>query len=797
MKYNQFSRIETTHQQQVSELIATNFLPKNYEKLAFSDLLAVLFGKLFPEAKSLEAKKNALAGIALNEEDNLYTFVDANQDDVLLVDFYNAALQVLGYHVGYDYELSNPIQLFKKQNLPYLSANKINQDNLIYAFYLLLLTRAKNGLCLIDNLAAKGYFKPWFNAAQPQFVFFNGKSLPVFDTSKIIKEVVYIESDLDTDQDGQRDLLQATVFRPFETNKNLKVPVLYTANPYFGGTNDIDSTLHNVDENLTEVAADFTNQKQATPTKFTKNVPNLENAPVEEEATRPGIYTLNEYLLARGFANVYAGGIGTYGSDGVRICGAPEETMCAKEIIEWLTGDRIAYTNRDKTHQTKAWWSNENVGMTGKSYLGTLSTAVATTGVKGLKTVISEAAISSWYDYYREHGLVIAPVLCQGEDTDILSELCQSNFQESSKYVLNKPFFDKNMAALKRGQDRITGQYNDFWAVRNYRPNVKNIKCSFISVHGLNDGNVKPKNVYKLWQELVKLPSKHKLFLHQGPHTYMNNLASIDFTDMMNLWLCQELLGVKNNALAQWPDVMIQDNLKPDTWQSEQTWSNELGKETTYHLTENNQLSQSQEGSTTKDFEDLGGKQYHEANIGELEWENEFLAGQEQWQKSQLRFVADAITKDTTLVGRPKVSLKVASSLAKGQLSVALIELDKRQRLSDVPGFLDLNGQPLGYNFGTDSLKEFVPGKTNSFKLIAKGHCNLQNSASLLRAQAIEPNEFYELNFELQPTYYHLPVGAKLGLVVYSTDMGMTKRPQEETTYQLDLAGATLTTYEK
>src|SRR5699024_12330069 len=42
---------------------------------------------------------------------------------------------------------------------------------------------------------------------------------------------------------------------------------------------------------------------------------------------------------------------------------------------------------------------------TGKSYLGTMSTALATTGVDGLKVIISESAISSWYDYYRENGL--------------------------------------------------------------------------------------------------------------------------------------------------------------------------------------------------------------------------------------------------------------------------------------------------------------------------------------------------------------------------------------------------------
>lgn len=60
--------------------------------------------------------------------------------------------------------------------------------------------------------------------------------------------------------------------------------------------------------------------------------------------------------------------------------------------------------------------------MTGASYNGTLPNAVATTGVEGLKTIIPIAAISSWYDYYRANGAVVAPGGYQGEDTDNMAE---------------------------------------------------------------------------------------------------------------------------------------------------------------------------------------------------------------------------------------------------------------------------------------------------------------------------------------------------------------------------------------
>lgn len=42
--------------------------------------------------------------------------------------------------------------------------------------------------------------------------------------------------------------------------------------------------------------------------------------------------------------------------------------------------------------------------MIGKSWDGTIANGVAATGVKGLKTIVPIAAISSWYDYYFAQG---------------------------------------------------------------------------------------------------------------------------------------------------------------------------------------------------------------------------------------------------------------------------------------------------------------------------------------------------------------------------------------------------------
>lgn len=791
MKYNQYAYVKTDLQTQVKELLTIKFLPADYQKLSFSALLTELVENCVavvePAAKS--AREAKLSEYAVSDKQNLASFLAEKPEKMTLKQFYNIALPLLGYHVQYDYDPAEPLKFMKKQLLPVVDSIE-NNDELIHAFYRLLNTRAKNGQLLIDVMAAQGYFynrKDEF--AGNEFVFLNGKSLPVFDTSKIIREVVYVESDLDTDEDGKSDLVQTTIFRPCESEK-MPVPVLYTADPYFGGIIDNEKRNHNVDENLSD-ATEWTNPQYLPAKRVEAKKPSssrIKNNTATENSVGYGAYGLDEYMLARGFASVYAGAIGTRGSDGLRITGAPEETESAKEIIEWLHGDRIAYTDRSRKHEIKADWCNGNIGMTGRSYLGTLQIAIATTGVAGLKTVVSEAAISSWYDYYREHGLVIAPEACQGEDLDMLAETCESNLWDAGDYLKIKPKYDEMQKVLLEKADRKTGQYSEFWEARNYRHHTDNIKCSWISVHGLNDWNVKPKNVYKVWQKVKNLPIAHHLFLHQGPHYNMNNFVSIDFTDLMNLWFVHELLGIENNAYQQWPTVMIQDNLESDKWHEENDWSDDIGKATVYCPTDDRGLQKDSAGKAKLTFTDVGGKEFKKAQISESDWQYKFICGEEKWAKPSLRFTTDEFIHPVTIVGRPEVRVRVSSSLNRGQLSVALVELGDRKRLTATPRFLMPRGQELGFHFGWDTLQEFMPDKLTHAKLITKGHMNLQNYADMKKPAAIKSGEFYDLQFKLQPTYYQVPVSSKLCLIIYSTDQGMTKRPLEDTVYTVDLA---------
>src|SRR5699024_10452708 len=213
---------------------------------------------------------------------------------------------------------------------------------------------------------------------------------------------------------------------------------------------------------------------------------------------------------------VYMAGIGTKDSEGLRTTGAPDETTSTISIIKWLTGELPAFTNRIDNIEIKAWCSNKRIAMTGRSYLGTLATAAATTGVYGLKTIISEAAISSWYDYYRDGGLVIAPGGFPGEDADVLAEETFSRRLQPGDFHNVKDTWNKQIEKINQGQDRTTGNYNTFWDARNYHKDFKNITADVFMVHGLNDWNVKPRNVGRLWNGIKHNGVTQKLILHQG-----------------------------------------------------------------------------------------------------------------------------------------------------------------------------------------------------------------------------------------------------------------------------------------
>lgn len=795
MKINQFAYVPTDHHTIVKELADVHFLTAQTKKMADPVMLYRQFLlRFFIKKQSLATRIQKVANLMATPTLNAYEFT-TTQAAVSKLAFYNVALQLLGFEVGLDFELNDPFSAMKKYRLPMAVVDDtLDRNQVIDAWYKLLNTRTKFGQTLIDYLAGQGYYHQFFGTDElKRPLIFNGKSQAVFDTTKLIRDVVYVEAPLDNDHDGKRDLLKAEIIRPGETENGLKVPVIFTASPYDQGTNDhqADQMTHDVNqEKLTrkqpnhlsyeDVKFDYDNHDLPEPRTIKDT-----NKVAEESFVKTWTYSLNDYFLARGFAVVYSSGVGTKDSDGVRTTGTPDETISATSVIEWLHGDRTAFTNRSDQIAIPAWWSNGNVGMTGRSYLGTLSTAAAMTGVDGLKTAVVEAGISNYYDYYRENGLVVAPGGFQGEDTDVLGELTFSREQSAADYLKIKDTWLAQLKKLTAGQDRVTGSYNSFWDNRNLLKNV-NIKADMLLVHGLNDWNVKLSHVYNLRNTLKNEKITQKLVLHQGQHEYLNNFRSVDFTDIVNLWLTNKLLAVDNQANQIVPDVLVQDNAEPETWTTYKDWGGNikeipLDDKRWTDLNENHSFSDQLPDDLFKDYIENTKK-----------WQKAlFTKNHSKLDKHSIKLVSEPLDQDITVDGRATITLRAASSADLGLLSAALVDYGVEKRLTAVPQVLSAQQIITGYQWRKDDLKEFLPEKkASAYKKFTDAHMNMQNRTNNYQSDDLKPGQYYNFTMAFQPTFWRLLKGHQLGLIIYATDMDYTIRSNQDISYTVDLGAS-------
>lgn len=753
MRFNQFSYYPVTNQQALQELSELGF--KLDLSASHKEQFEAFVRTCFFNYKNTDYPLSALA---VDKETDLLTFFNSDRELTPEI-FYTVAFQLLGFSYLLDFE--DGFVFHKETAFPIVYGDLI--DNL----YQLLNTRTKKGNILIDQLVSDGFI-PEDN----DYHYFNGKSLATFSTANVIREVVYVETRVDSDRDGLPDLIKVSIIRP---TYNGKIPAVMTASPYHQGTNDKAS-----DKALYKMEAEL---EVKDPHEITLENPTLDLVePVgeaalvsdaEEKLTHiNSSYTLNDYFLPRGFANIYVSGLGTKDSQGQMTNGDYRQVEAYKNVIDWLNGRCRAFTDHSRERQVKADWSNGKVATTGLSYLGTMSNGLATTGVDGLEVIIAEAGISSWYNYYRENGLVTSPGGYPGEDFDSLDELTYSRNLLAGDFIRGNEAHKASIEELKKNLDRKTGDYNQFWHDRNYLLNAQKVKAEVVFTHGSQDWNVKPLHVYLMFNALPSHINKH-LFYHNGAHVYMNNWQSIDFRESMNALLTQKLLG--QNTDYQLPRVVWQDNTAPQTWLSLEDFGNQTDHKTFSLGTEEAFIQNHYQDS---DFERFG-KTYQTFN-------NELYQGKVNQVTIDL-----PLTEDLHLNGRVKLNLRLKSSRNKGLLSAQLLELGQKKYLQPYPGVLSVRTMDNGRYHMLENLCE-LPFTPNAQRVITKGYLNLQNRHDLLKIEEVKPDEWMEFQFELQPTIYKLKEGDTLRLVLYTTDFEITVR--DNTDYQLtvDLAQSSL-----
>ncbi len=753
MQFNHFSIIEQPFNQELRDLAGLGF---KFETTATAKATLKNW---------LQTAPIALTSLAATDHETVCDFL-ASETPLTWDIFYAISLQLLDFVAHFDFQLSEAVTFAKSVNLPLVDlTSEPAAQQVISAIYLVMNTRRQTGMVLVEHWVSEGLI-PLDN----HYHFFNDKCLATFDTSQLIREVVYVESSVDTQNRGQYDLIKVEIIRP---QYDGQLPAIMTASPYHFGTNikANDAKLHDMTVDLAEKAPgqiELAEPTLARPNYPTPEVPLADNNQATEHFTHTWTYSLNDYFLARGFASIYVASVGTRGSDGFQTSGDDQQIAGVTAVIDWLNGRARAFTNRQKTHVLTADWANGHVAMTGKSYLGTLAYGAATTGVAGLDVILAEAGITSWYDYYRENGLVRSPGGYPGEDLDVLAELTYSRNLDAADFLVNNTAYQKQLADMSQALDRTSGDYNAYWHARNYLTYVDKVKADILIVHGLQDFNVTPSHAFNFWHTLPEHVTKHA-FLHQGSHIYINNWQSLDFSETINAYFSAKLL-----------DRDLTLDLPPVIWQK-------------------NGVAQSFEG-----LPEFGG---HEIEVLPLGFVGEFdqfdnhypVETFDHYSQNFQKFKADLFEDQANAAvidihlpealqvnGQIVLDLRLKLNDTKGMLSAQVLDFGSKKRLTDVSTLLEPKTIDRGRNFMLDDLRELTL-VDKPYQVVTKGFMNLQNRQQLTEVNSVVADDWFRVELRLQPTIYDFEAGDTLRLVLYSTDFEHTVRDNREVSYAIDL----------
>ncbi|MCR4922463.1 MAG: hypothetical protein K5931_00430 [Lachnospiraceae bacterium] len=438
--------------------------------------------------------------------------------------------------------------------------------------------------------------------------------------SDILRFVVYVETDLDTDLDGKNDLVKAMVEVPRAAAEgDYKAPVIYEASPYLAGTVGIYESWGNPDGYINHIfkpkeiegfSEDQLYQAGNKRTPSANVISTLDwsekqdtsdwyyTYKVDDKETTNFLSTYNnhDYFLIRGYAVVVSAGLGTKGSEGLETCGSRAEADAFKNIIEWINGKRMAYTDKEHNVPIEAEWASGSVGMEGTSYNGTMAFEVATTGVEGLKTVVPEEAISSWYRYSNQQGQASYPWHFYQQ---YLASMCASRFFGST--LKNQALDDgcktqdgKSVLDLYQGlmhdsffsESKLKGGWDDYWEERNFSTVSKDsvqVKVPALIVQGMQDWNVRSDQakMMKYVFDEEGQGNDTRVLLHIDGHTTPDNIPiktktkERSYKEILNLWFSHFLTDHKNGILDELAPYTVESNIDAsfdsyDDWDSEE-----------------------------------------------------------------------------------------------------------------------------------------------------------------------------------------------------------------------------------
>ncbi|MDE2715537.1 MAG: hypothetical protein OXI33_00785, partial [Chloroflexota bacterium] len=268
-----------------------------------------------------------------------------------------------------------------------------------------------------------------------------------------------------------------------------------------------------------------------------------------------------------------------------------------------------------------------------------------------------------------------------------------------------------------------------------------------------NDWNVMPEHSYRITEALKRRGVPIQIYYHQGGHGGPPPL------EMMNRWFTRYVLGVENgveNDPRAWIVREADDRQQPTPYPD---YPHPEAEGVPLHPTGDGNWT----GTLSLNAGDADGTG---GIVDNFAFEGGQLAAAE-WSNHRLLYATPSLQQDVHLSGAATVRVRVASDAAAANLTVWLVSLPWTD--SD-----DINDNIITKGWADP------------------GNADAADIASPRSGADLTPGEFVELEFALQPDDQVIPAGARIGLMVFSSDKYFTVHPDPGTMLTVDLRGTSV-----
>ena len=451
--------------------------------------------------------------------------------------------------------------------------------------------------------------------------------------------------------------------------------------------------------------------------------------------------------------------------------------------------------------------------MTGRSYAGTTQFGLATTGVKGLETIVPVAGIASWYEYTNSQGISTDS---EPAYSDALAGYCAGRKLDADDWNKIKADYGNYLQTIYDIQRDLNGNYGEtggHWNIRDYTVDTtqtgpigatgpSQIKCSALIVHGLNDYNVRTKEFQLMYNAFTKAGENVKLLLHQDAHltpTYpagnlVFDIGDSSYDEILNRWFSHYLYGVKNGA-ENMAAVTAQSSHDTDVWNTYDSWD-----------TASSMIFKANADSKTTTIN----SNYGAIGVTSQNWQSKFTSG----STGGSVMYTQTVEKDTTIKGTVAVNFSALTENTdengtpigeRDALMVSAMLVDIAPEGKTFPAFntsgsyvpkttLAEGGAWMGGGLPNYDLTKLKASDV-TYKIISRGWMDLCNPGAGFDSHtadtrvALDGKTYHDYTIYLQSTVYEVEAGHTLALVIYAYEPGMARYTQN---YQITIDNSTV-----